>query len=120
MISTISNNVHITSAPDLADLMDALYHEVADKWKPIDIYHHLPMATLDTIAAENQNDPHKCPMAMLDAWLNRVEPNRLYFYLVISPIPRPSLSFPFLTVLQVMESWVGACERGYLMITVVL
>ena len=99
MISTISNNVHITSAPDLADLMDALYHEVADKWKPIDIYHHLPMATLDTIAAENQNDPHKCPMAMLDAWLNRVEPNRLYFYLVISPIPRPSLSFPFLTVL---------------------
>ena len=54
--------------------MDALYHTVADKWKFIGIYLHLPMATLSTIAAENQSDPRKCLMAMLDAWLKRVEP----------------------------------------------
>ena len=54
--------------------MDALYHKVADNWKPIGIYLQLPMATLKTIATENQNDPRKCLMDMLDAWLKRVEP----------------------------------------------
>ena len=54
--------------------MDTLFHTVADKWKFIGIYLHLPMATLDTIATKNQNDPQKCLMDMLDAWLKRVEP----------------------------------------------
>ena len=54
--------------------MDALYHKVADKWKFIGIYLHFPMAILSTIAADNQKEPHKCLMAMLDAWRNRVEP----------------------------------------------
>ena len=67
-------DVHIDSAPDLSDLMDTLYHKVADKWKLIGIYLHFPMATLNTIAAENQSDPRKCLMDMLDAWLKRVEP----------------------------------------------
>ena len=54
--------------------MDALYHTVADKWEPIGIYLHLPMATLKTITAEHQRDPHKCLIGMLDAWLKRVDP----------------------------------------------
>ena len=66
--------MHPASAPDLAELMDSLYHTVADKWKFIGIYLHLPMATLNTIATEHHSDPHECLMAMLDAWLNRVEP----------------------------------------------
>ena len=70
----ISIHVHTASAPDLTDLMDSLYHTVADKWKFIGIYLHLPMATLNIIATEHQSDPHECLMAMLDAWLNRVEP----------------------------------------------
>ena len=43
--------------PDPKDLMDALYHTVADKWEHIGIYLHLPMATLRTIAIEHQQDP---------------------------------------------------------------
>ena len=50
----------VPPAPAIKDLMDALYHTVADKWEPIGIYLHLPMATLRTIAAEHQHDPHKC------------------------------------------------------------
>ena len=33
----------------MKDLMDALYHMVADKWEHIGIYLHLPMPTLRTI-----------------------------------------------------------------------
>ena len=58
----------------MKDLMDALYHTVADKWEHIGIYLHLPMATLKTITAEHQHDPHKCLIGMLDAWLKRVHP----------------------------------------------
>ena len=54
--------------------MDTLFHTVADKWKFIGTYLHLPMATLNTIATKNQNDPHKCLIDMLEAWLKTVEP----------------------------------------------
>ena len=64
----------LVPTPDLKDLMDALYHMVADKWEPIGIYLHLPMATLKTIAAERQQDPHKCLIGMLEVWLKRVDP----------------------------------------------
>ena len=60
--------------PEPKDLMDALYHTVADKWEHIGIYLHLPMPTLRAIAAEHQQDPHKCLIGMLEIWLKRVEP----------------------------------------------
>ena len=73
-----SNTIHImyilVPAPDLKDLMDALYHIVADKWEPIGIYLHLSMATLKAFAAERQHDPHKCLIGMLEVWLKRVDP----------------------------------------------
>ena len=58
----------------MRELMDALYHKVADKWEHIGIYLHLPMPTLKVIAGEQQCDPHKCLIRMLEAWLKRVDP----------------------------------------------
>ena len=58
----------------MTDLMKALYHKVADKWKHIGIYLRLPMATLNTIATEHQSDPRECLIGMLDVWRNRVDP----------------------------------------------
>ena len=54
--------------------MDALYNKMADKWEPIGIYLHLSMATLRAISAEQQHDPHKCLIGMLEVWLRRVDP----------------------------------------------
>ena len=56
------------------DLTEALYHTVADKWEHIGIYLHLPMAALKTIAAEHQQDSHKCLIGMFGVWLRRVDP----------------------------------------------
>ena len=38
--------------------MAVFYDKVADKWEPIGIYLHLPMATLKVIAAEHHTNPH--------------------------------------------------------------
>ena len=62
--------------------MNALYHTVADKWEPIGIYLHLPMATLRTIAAEHQHDPHKCLIGVLEVWLKRVDPPPIWFAII--------------------------------------
>ena len=58
----------------MKDLMKALYNTVADKWEPIGIYLHLPMATLKAIVEERQHDPHKCLIGMLEVWLKRLDP----------------------------------------------
>ena len=60
--------------PEMKDLMDALYHTVADKWEHIGIYLHLHMATLKAISDKQQHDPHKCLLEMLGAWLKRLHP----------------------------------------------
>ena len=64
----------MATTPDMKDLLEALYHTVADKWEPIGIYLHLPMATLKAIAEERQHDPHKCLLGMLEVWVKRVDP----------------------------------------------
>ena len=58
----------------MKDLMNALYHTVADKWEHIGIYLHLPMATLKAISDKQQHDPHKCLVEMLGVWLKRLHP----------------------------------------------
>ena len=58
----------------MKDLMDALYHTVADKWELIGTYLHLPMATLKAITTEHQRDPHKSLIGMLEVWLKRMFP----------------------------------------------
>ena len=63
-----------TCRPALQELMDALYNEVADKWEPIGIYLHLPMATLNVIGANHKLDTYKCLTKMLEVWLKRENP----------------------------------------------
>ena len=60
--------------PVLKDLIDALYHKVADKWKMIGVLLEIPKGTLAGIAEKCQHDPHKCLLEMLETWLERIHP----------------------------------------------
>ena len=66
--------IYTDSIPSMKDMMEAFYHRVADKWEHIGIYLHFHMATLKTIAAQHQRDPHKCLIGILEVWLKRVDP----------------------------------------------
>ena len=66
--------VRTLSKPQLKDLMDALYHKVADKWRMIGIYLKISEGKLSSIAKECQHDPPSCLVAMLYTWLERVQP----------------------------------------------
>ena len=63
-----------TTKPQLRDLMDSLYHKVADKWKMIGVLIEIPKGTLAAIAERCQHDPHRCLLEMLEVWLERVHP----------------------------------------------
>ena len=63
-----------SSKPQLKDLMDALYHKVADKWKMIGVLLEIPKGKLAGIAEKYQRDPHNCLVEMLETWLERVHP----------------------------------------------
>ena len=63
-----------TSKPQLKDLMEALYNNVADKWKIIGVLIEIPKGTLAGIAEKCQHDPHKCLLEMLEVWLQRIHP----------------------------------------------
>ena len=63
-----------TIKPQLKDLMDALYHKVADKWRTIGLYLEIPKGKLAGIAEKCRDDPHSCIVAMLETWLERVQP----------------------------------------------
>ena len=54
--------------------MDALYHEVADKWKMIGVLLEIPKGKLASIAERNR-DPQECLINMLEIWLDRVNPS---------------------------------------------
>ena len=54
------------SKPQIKDLMDALYHKVADKWRTIGLYLEIPKGKLAGIAEKCQDDPHRCLVAMLE------------------------------------------------------
>ena len=83
-LSHITNNVSFyplglgimrtLSKPRLKDLMDALYHKVADKWRMIGIYLKIPMGKLLGIAEKFQRDPQICLVEMLETWLEQVDP----------------------------------------------
>ena len=60
--------------PQLKDLMDALYHKVADKWKMIGVLLEIPKGKLAGIAEKNRDNPHTCLVEMLETWLERVDP----------------------------------------------
>ena len=62
------------SKPQLKDLMSALYHKVADKWKMIGVLLDIPKGKLAGIAEKNRDNPHSCLVEMLETWLERVNP----------------------------------------------
>ena len=62
----------VAPTPSLKDLMNALYHNVADKWKLIGVY--LEINDLSIIETKCHGDSHFCLLEMLDAWLKRVDP----------------------------------------------
>ena len=83
-LSHITNNVSFHSSggmtastpskPELSDLMDALYHRVADKWKVIGSLLNIPDGKLEAIAEKYRGDPHTCLVEMLETWLEQVDP----------------------------------------------
>ena len=83
-LSHITNNVSFHSSgaktertpskPQLKDLMDALYHKVADKWRMIGILLEIPKGKLEAIAKKYHHDSHNCLVEMLETWLERVDP----------------------------------------------
>ena len=62
------------NTPQLKDLMDALYHKVADKWKMIGIRLSIPKGKLAGITDKYPHDPHRCLIEMLEIWLEKVHP----------------------------------------------
>ena len=62
------------SKPQLKDLMDALYHKVADKWRTIGFYLEIPKGKLAGITEKYRDDPHRCLVEMLETWLEQVHP----------------------------------------------
>ena len=64
--------VDTVQAPDLKELMTALYRKVASKWKAIAV--QLNISDLASIETKHSCDPHLCLLEMLDFWLKRVNP----------------------------------------------
>ena len=60
--------------PTVKELMKLVYHEVPDKWKEIGKYLEIMAPKLNAIEQENLKNGHKCLMAMLEVWLERVDP----------------------------------------------
>ena len=80
----LNNSSHLSSGgdtqnaankPQLKELMDALDHKVADKWKMIGVLIEIPKEKLAATAERCQHDPHKCLLEMLDTWLERIHPS---------------------------------------------
>ena len=61
----------MSSKPVLKDLMKALYHKVANKWKEIGILLEVPNGTLSGIAEKCRDDPQSCLLKMLEMWLEQ-------------------------------------------------
>ena len=62
------------SKPRLKELMDALYHKVADRWELIGVFLEISRGTLAGIAEKCRDDPHRCLVKMLDTWLEQIHP----------------------------------------------
>ena len=60
--------------PEMENLIDVLYHKVADKWKRIEVLLEIPKGTLLRIADKHQHGPCNCVLEMLETWLERVHP----------------------------------------------
>ena len=64
----------IRSRPELRELMDTLYHQVADKWKILGVQLGISHGTLRSIEVNCLRDPQNCLLEMLQMWLQQVDP----------------------------------------------
>ena len=64
----------VRSKPELKDLMDALYHKVADKWMILGIQLGISHGRLKSIEVNRQRDPQNCLVEVLEMWLEQVSP----------------------------------------------
>ena len=62
-----------SATPELRDLLDALQHKVAHKWKTLGIFLKIPIGRLDNIEAKH-HDPEDRLREMLQVWLKQVHP----------------------------------------------
>ena len=60
--------------PKMKDLMDALYHKAAAKWKMIGLYLEIPKGKLAGIAEKYRNDPQRCLVKMFEIWFEQIHP----------------------------------------------
>ena len=74
-LSSGGDSQNATNKPQLKELMDALDHKVADKWKMIGVLIEIPKGKLAATAERCQHDPHKCLLEMLESWLERIHPS---------------------------------------------
>ena len=64
----------IRNKPELKDLMDALYNQVADIWMILGIQLGISHGTLRSIEVNCLRNPQKCLLEMLQMWLQQVDP----------------------------------------------
>lgn len=64
----------IRSKPELKDLTDALYNQVADKWKILGVQLGISHGSLRSIEVNCLRDPHNCLLEMLEMWLQQIDP----------------------------------------------
>ena len=60
--------------PELKDLTDVLYHQVADQWKILGIQLGISHGSLKSIELKYRQDPHNCLLEVLEMWLQQVDP----------------------------------------------
>ena len=62
-----------SATPELRDLLGALQHKVACKWKTLGVFLKIPTGRLDTIEADYHNTQDRL-QEMLKVWLKQVQP----------------------------------------------
>lgn len=74
--------IQTADTPEMKELMAALYHKVADKWKVIGVQLDIGFSNLTSIETKNQNNPHLCLLDMLEVWLKRVDPSPTWLAII--------------------------------------
>ena len=63
-----------SSRPTLKELVDALYHKVAVRWKVIGVCFQISDLSIIETMYHSESDPHQCMLEMLEIKLKREDP----------------------------------------------
>ena len=72
-VGVASGSTVPSATPELKDLLDALQHKVAHKWKRLGVFLKISTGRLDNIEADHHNT-QDCLQEMLQVWLKQVHP----------------------------------------------